>query len=77
MSAGLHCPLRRTLLIQSGRVIGLDGYPEPGTIHVRTAAFPLLEREAQLIIPKCLFKPARYKGVPVRQKIQFTITARP
>ncbi len=57
-------------------VIGTDGLPEPGKISAVNETTHMQVAEAPIAFAGCVFTPARYKGILVRQKIEFTITSK-
>jgi hypothetical protein len=63
-------------VIRVRMVVGKDGLPEPGTISAVNETRHTAVGEAAVAFAQCVFTPARYKGVPVRQKIEFTVTLR-
>lgn len=57
-------------------IVGTDGLPEPGTIHAINETTQKRVEEAPAALAHCVFTPARYKGIPIRQKIEFMMTVR-
>ena len=63
-------------VIRVQMVVGKDGLPEPGTISAVNETTHTGVGEAAIVFARCVFTPARYKGVPVRERIEFTVTVR-
>lgn len=58
-------------------VVGLDGKPEPSTVHAVNATSPELARVAPGLITDCRFTVAHWKGRPVRSVIQLPLRVGP
>ena len=50
-------------------VVGVDGKPEPSTMQAVNATSPALASVAPGLVMACRFRPARWKGRPVRSAI--------
>jgi hypothetical protein len=54
-------------------VIGTDGRPEPGRTSAVNVTTNTTLGEAAVAFAGCVFNPARYRGVPVRQAVQVIV----
>lgn len=67
-----------TVLIQA--VIDTTGHVEPGSIQILSSDHAQFERPARSLLQRCIYRPGRIRGRPVRvlvqQPITFTITRR-
>ena len=57
-------------------VIGTDGRPEPGKISVVNETTHTMVEVGPNVFAGCVFTPPRYKGILVRQKIEFRVTVK-
>ena len=58
-------------------VVGLDGKPEPATMRAVNATSPEFARLGLGIAARCRFKPAQFKGRPVRSLIILPLRVNP